>query len=145
MIVMDAPRTVQFRGRERQSAHLMSTLPGAEGTAELRAFGYRVGLRPSWLQHEGQPREHFDLFGAILKRVQAEGVPVISRAEVARLLRSKREAARPLLGVVHLEDRRHTRTRHAVRVVCGNLGPADTVTREHECVTCHACKEAHRG
>lgn len=63
MIVMDPPRPDTFRGRQISTAHLVSTLHGAEGTAELLAFAASIGLRASWIQYPGTHREHFDLMG----------------------------------------------------------------------------------
>lgn len=53
------PATVG-RLRSRWS-HLMSDLPGADGTAELVAFAARLGQRRAWIQYEGTWKEHFDL------------------------------------------------------------------------------------
>lgn len=47
--------------RNALSCHMWSDLPGEQGTAELVAFAKRLGMRPSWLQHPGTDREHFDL------------------------------------------------------------------------------------
>jgi hypothetical protein len=60
---MDVPRIDKFQGRDILTAHLVSTLPGAEGTEELVAFALSIGMRRSWIQYEGTHREHFDLMG----------------------------------------------------------------------------------
>ncbi len=48
MIVFDTPRPMRFR-HFRTTSHCASTLPGEEGTAELLAFGRRIGMREAWL------------------------------------------------------------------------------------------------
>lgn len=67
------PATVG-RLRSRWS-HLMSDLPGAEGTAELVAFASRLGQRRAWIQYEGTWKEHFDLTEP--KRWQAIGLGAV--------------------------------------------------------------------
>jgi hypothetical protein len=47
--------------RNTRSCHMMSTLEGEEGTAELVAFAKRIGLKPEWIQKPGTTHEHFDL------------------------------------------------------------------------------------
>lgn len=90
MIVYDRPRPCNFRGFER-TAHMASTLPGADGTAELIAFARRIGLRAQWIQNKGGPREHFDLFdGAIERADKAGAVEVAPREFITRVVRAKR-------------------------------------------------------
>lgn len=89
MIVMDAPRTDTFRGRKITTAHIVSTLLGADGTAELVAFVSAIGMKESWIQHRGEPREHFDLMGSRCQRAIDAGATVNKHALVAAI-RSKR-------------------------------------------------------
>lgn len=92
MILFDHPRPVQFR-RFRRTAHLMSDVPGAEGTRELLEFGHVIGLKPHWLQNAGTPTEHFDLFDAAIDRARLAGAVEVSGRELVRLaVRPKREA-----------------------------------------------------
>jgi len=91
MLVMDEPRRAMFRGRIIRTAHLVSDLPGAEGTAELLAFGRRLDLRPSWLQHAGTPREHFDLMGGRCDLAMTMGA-VVDGSRLVDALRAKRSA-----------------------------------------------------
>ena len=93
MIVMDPPRQDTFRGRTITTAHLLSTLPGDEGTAELVAFATRIGLQERWIQHRGEPREHFDLMGARCDAAIRAGATV-DRRLLGLTLIQKREAAR---------------------------------------------------
>lgn len=93
MIVHDTPRPVSFR-HFRRSSHCASTLPGAEGTAELLTFGARIGMREAWLQHRGTPREHFDLFdGVIARAVRAGSTEISPRDFVRDVVQAKRAAA----------------------------------------------------
>ena len=96
MIVMDAPRTDTFRGKQITTAHLVSTLLGAEGTAELVAFAESIGMRRAWIQHEGEPREHFDLMGSRCERAIKAGATV-DRNLLASTIGAKRADA-PVAG-----------------------------------------------
>ena len=92
MIFNDTPRPVHFL-RLKASSHLMSDLPGQEGTAELDAFASRIGLRAEWRQNSGGPTEHYDLFdGAIFRAILAGSVEVTGRELVERCVRPKRAA-----------------------------------------------------
>lgn len=71
-------------------AHMISTLPGAEGTAELLAFAARLGLKAAWLQKRGQPDEHFDVMRGAIERAKAAGVPVLDRLAFVNHIRTKR-------------------------------------------------------
>ncbi|HEY9014414.1 MAG TPA: DUF4031 domain-containing protein [Gemmatimonadales bacterium] len=64
-----APRC--FRGRP--SCHLFSNLPGLAGSAELLSFAQRIGMKPSWVQNPGTPREHFDLVGSRIDAARRAG------------------------------------------------------------------------
>lgn len=59
--VDDMKRRAQVGRLNAVWSHLMSDLPGQDGTDELIAFARRLGLNPAWIQHEGKPIEHFDL------------------------------------------------------------------------------------
>jgi len=49
----------------------------ADTETELRAFAHRIGLRPGWIQHPGQPHVHFDVTARMRQRALAAGaVPV---------------------------------------------------------------------
>lgn len=92
MILHDVPRPVHFR-RFKVSSHLMSDLPGQDGTAELDAFAKRIGLKTSWRQNEGTPTEHYDLFdGAIFRAILAGSTEVTGRELVEKCVRPKRAA-----------------------------------------------------
>ena len=75
-------------------SHLMSDLPGAEGTTELLAFAKRLGLNPAWIQRRGTPIEHFDVTEPkrqLALRLGAQSVAY--GAEGAAITRAKRAAA----------------------------------------------------
>lgn len=80
MLVFDRPRPVKFR-RFTTTAHLGSTLPGAQGTEELVKFGRSIGLSAGWLQHPGEPQEHFDLFDGAIDRARDAGAQEITPRE----------------------------------------------------------------
>lgn len=96
MIVMDPPRPDTFRGRKITTAHLVSTLLGAEGTAELVAFAKRIGMKEAWIQHRGEPHEHFDLMGSKCDAAVEAGATVDKYALV-NAIRAKR--GQPLIDV----------------------------------------------
>lgn len=78
---------------EGEWSHLLSDLPGAEGTRELLAFAEQLGVDPRWIQNEGTATEHFDLREPMRQRALALGaVPVRYGREVARITIAKREA-----------------------------------------------------
>ncbi len=57
-VYMDKPRTVRWRGRNVQSAHVM-----ADSTEELLAFCDRISAPHWWVQKLGQRGEHLDVLG----------------------------------------------------------------------------------
>ena len=82
-------RTGRFRGMK------MSHLCASGGEPELRAFADCLGLKPSWIQHPGTDRVHFDIGLNLRKRAIALGaVPVTQRklAELRIEWRKQREA-----------------------------------------------------
>lgn len=70
-------------------SHLM-----ADTEAELRAFAARLGLRPAWIQHPGQPTAHFDVTDAVRARAIRLGAQPITLREAGELVRARRAAAR---------------------------------------------------
>ena len=90
MIVRDRARPYTFRGRRIVSAHLVSNLLGPAGTAELVGFATSIGMRASWIQYQGKPREHFDVWGERLAACDRREVPVINRQTFVAILRAKR-------------------------------------------------------
>lgn len=88
MIVMDAAQV--WGHRLGPSCHLISTLAGDEGRAELLAFARRIGLREAWLQNAGQASEHFDLFGSRIERARVAGAKELGRADFVNVIRAKR-------------------------------------------------------
>ncbi len=97
MIVMDRPRTDTFRGKQITTAHLASTLIGAEGTAELIAFALSIGMKERWIQHRGEPREHFDLMGSRCEMAIQAGATV-DRNLLGHTIGAKRAALVPPLS-----------------------------------------------
>lgn len=63
----------------------------ADSTAELLAMADHIGVARRWLQDAGTYREHFDI--ALSKRALAvaAGARIISRADLGRLLKARRE------------------------------------------------------
>lgn len=71
-------------------SHLM-----ADTTDELHAFAARLGLRRSWIQHEGKPTEHYDVTDSKRDQALALGaVPVGYMREGAEITRRKIAAAK---------------------------------------------------
>lgn len=76
----------RLRGRSVVSAHLM-----ASSTAELLEFAARLGLRAEWIQHPGEPKEHFDLMGqAKCDAAIVLGAELVDRHELVRRLQARR-------------------------------------------------------
>lgn len=96
MIVYDTPRMVEFRGRSRRSAHLMSTLLGDEGTRELDAFATSIGMKVAWRQRTGEPSEHYDLFDSKIDQAFTAGATCVDPRTLVRMcIRPKRQAGKP--------------------------------------------------
>lgn len=75
--------------------HVLSDLPGAEGTRELVAFVTGYGLRPEWIQYSGTYREHFDAREPEGLAMIRDGARPATNREVGQLLATKRaDAAR---------------------------------------------------
>lgn len=92
MILHDPPRPVNFR-RFTVTSHMMSDLPGQQGTDELDAFAVRIGLKTRWRQSSGTPTEHYDLFdGAIFRAIMAGSTEVTGRELIERVVLPKRAA-----------------------------------------------------
>jgi len=66
----------------------------ADSTEELLAMADKIGVARKWLQKAGRHDEHFDI--AMSKRALAveAGAVEVSRMDLGRILRARREAAR---------------------------------------------------
>jgi hypothetical protein len=73
-------------------AHLVSDLHGQPGRAELRSFIKEIRVRRP-LHRAYTYAEHCDVRGQEIHRAREAGAEVITRRELARLLRKKRESA----------------------------------------------------
>jgi len=98
MIVMDSPRIDVFRGRRVTTAHLVSTLPGRAGTEELVAFARGIGMDPAWIQHPGEPREHFDLLGVARCNRAHRACATVDRRTLGLTISRKRALAQGILS-----------------------------------------------
>jgi len=70
-------------------AHLVSDLNGDPGCVELRAFLKGIDVRRP-LHREGTYAEHCDIRGMEILQAREAGAEIISRRELAQLLRMKR-------------------------------------------------------
>ena len=73
--------------------HVLSDLPGDEGTRELVAFVARYGMRPVWIQYRDTYREHFDVPEQAGLRMLADGARPATNREVGELLARKKRLA----------------------------------------------------
>lgn len=92
MIVIDEPQQWPhgIGPKVGPSCHLVSTLAGAAGTAELVAFAESIGMKAKWLQKRGTYGEHFDVFGARIARAIRAGAVQVPWRDMARLWRQKK-------------------------------------------------------
>ena len=101
MILMDTPRPGRFPFRahpknrrkpsdETTMCHVISTLPGEGGTAELLAFAERCGLKERWIMERGTSKEHFDLFGGAISRAEQAGAVLADRHHFVTAIKDKR-------------------------------------------------------
>lgn len=75
-----------------KTAHLMSDLPGEEGTKELLQFGKQIGLHPQWIQHKGEPKEHFDVWASKIDAALENGAKEVGLKGTVEIMQKKREA-----------------------------------------------------
>jgi hypothetical protein len=71
-------------GRMKMS-HMM-----ADTTEELLAMGEAIGMRRSWLQDAGTPKEHFDVSLERRARAVALGAIEVTMRDMVRIHRKKR-------------------------------------------------------
>ena len=87
MIVIDTPQRYPRYGL---CSHLMSTLPGEEGSAELEAFRKRLGLKRQWLQKAGTIYEHYDAMRGRIDAAIGLGATPIDRRQMGRVMMAKK-------------------------------------------------------
>lgn len=86
--------------------HVLSDMPGLEGSHELRSFVVEYGLRPEWMQYPGTYREHFDAREPEGLAMLRDGARQATNREVGALLAAKRAAlSAPLENAAPLERR----------------------------------------
>lgn len=95
MICIDSLFTIgaEINRRLGRSAHMISDLPGEDGTKELVAFARGIGLRAEWLQKPGTRHEHFDVFEGRYQRALDAGARVVTRRELVAIFRAKQAHA----------------------------------------------------
>ena len=71
-------------------AHMISDLPGKWGQEELFSFA-RDAFLPRRRHRTGTYAEHIDIRGAEITRAEAAGARIISRRQLATILKSKRQ------------------------------------------------------
>ena len=81
-------RRAQLLGRPANWSHLL-----ADTTEELEAFARRLNLNPSWIQHAGTRREHYDVTDTVRsKAIQLGAEPITYPHGTAEVLHRKRQA-----------------------------------------------------
>jgi hypothetical protein len=90
VIVMDTPQ--RYPRDPRMWCHILSDLLGDAGRAELREFARSIGLKDCWLQHEGEPNEHYDTYGGRIELAREAGAKLVRRRELAEIVQRKRLA-----------------------------------------------------
>lgn len=63
----------------------------ADTTEELNVMAERIGMSLKWLQYPGTYREHYDISQAMRAQAVAAGAIEITRSELGRFLRRKRQ------------------------------------------------------
>jgi hypothetical protein len=64
----------------------------ADTTTELLAMADRIGVDRQWLQKPGTYSEHFDIAKGKRELAVAAGAVEVTRSELGRILRTRREA-----------------------------------------------------
>ena len=77
-------------------AHLVSDLPGEGGRRELLDFGMSLGLAKK-VHRDRTYAEHYDIRGAEIERALEAGARIVSRRELAVILRRKKRIEDPAL------------------------------------------------
>jgi hypothetical protein len=90
VIVVDASK--RWGWKLGPSAHMLSTLPGAEGTRELLAFARQLKLKRQWLQSGGTAAEHFDPTRRRHEEALRLGAKLVTSRDLVRFIRAKRQA-----------------------------------------------------
>lgn len=81
----------------------------ADTTEELLDMADKIGVQRKWLQKPGTPHEHFDVCQTKRAKAIANGAEEISRAQLGRILRWKREGTMIRYVVVYAFDDALTR------------------------------------
>jgi len=63
---------------------------------ELLAFAKSIGLRAEWIQHEGEPGEHFDVTMSKRAAAVSAGATQVTWHEAGRMIAARRERAREM-------------------------------------------------
>ena len=84
----DLPRPGIRRGDRMY--HMLSDLPGAEGTEELLAAARACGMPTRFIQYPDTYREHFDIHGPMVPILLARGAKMATTREIGLLLRARR-------------------------------------------------------
>ena len=89
--VDDAFILATVEGITSRWSHMMSDTVNENGTRELVEFAARLGLRPSWIQHEGTWGEHFDVTTSKrLLAIRRGAIPLHGIHEAAALTTARR-------------------------------------------------------
>lgn len=64
----------------------------ADTSHELHTMAAKIGVARKWAQHEGTPREHYDVCSAARTKAIALGASVVDSRGIAEVLRRKRAA-----------------------------------------------------
>lgn len=65
----------------------------ADTSEELHAMATRIGVPRKWVQHEGTPREHYDICSSARQKALVFGAQVVDSRGIAEVLRRKRRIA----------------------------------------------------
>jgi hypothetical protein len=66
----------------------------ADTSAELEDFAYKPGLSPRWIQHQGEPGEHYDVTESKRQQALKLGAQQITYHEARLMFAGRREEAR---------------------------------------------------
>lgn len=73
-------------------AHLVSDLHGEEGLLELVSFGRKIGLKRG-IHRKGTYAEHYDIRDPEIQLAKAAGARIVTRRELATILKDKKLSA----------------------------------------------------
>ena len=85
----------------------------ADSTEELEAIAAELGLKAEWMQHRGEPSEHYDVSQSVKRRALKLGAVQVKPRDLVAIIRARRGGgvpslrppeSRPIVSPTHMID-----------------------------------------